>query len=87
MLLGDLGMLLGGFDFLSFARFLFSLGTFGELALGSGRDWGTPENINWIISSALDIFVVEVCEDVLLGHDLEGVLLVLTSVPDPVAAR
>ena len=85
MLCFVLGLLLAGFDFLTLWVFLFSLGTFGELALVSGRDWEPPENMNWFISSALDIFIVEVCEDVLLGHVLEGVLLVLTSVPDPVA--
>ena len=54
-------------------------GTFGELALESGRDWGPPEIKSWKISSALHILIVEVGQDELLGHDLEGVLLVLNS--------
>ena len=39
----------------------------GELALDLCRDWGPPEISNFLISSALDIFIVKAFEDVALG--------------------
>ena len=60
-------------------------GTFGELALESGRDWGPPEKLYFLIRiSALNILIIIIGQDKVFDLFLEGVITILTSIPVPV---